>query len=110
MLYGYLTINVAALCIVYFTFTQWIVTVLCKMISSTTTWANRIIQDLSRKSFGIYLVHILIMRELVWPMWLKHDLSGNYAIQIPTVAILSYILSYVTIKSLSLIPHIRHII
>lgn len=104
ILYGYLTINVAALCIVYFTFVQW-----CAGKEVFPSRINHIVQDISRESFGIYLVHILIMRSLVWPIWLELELTMNYAIQIPAVAIISFTLSYGLIKILSFIPYTKYI-
>ena len=107
MLYGYLTINVAALCVVYFTFIQW-----CSESwrnADFLSWINRKMQDISQKSFGIYLVHILIMRDLVWPIWLELGFPMNYSIQIPAVAIISLTLSYLLIKILSFIPYTKYI-
>lgn len=65
--------------------------------------------DVSRLSFGIYLVHILIMRQLVWPLWERFLPDTGYAIQIPAVAIITFILCYLLIKALSYIPGSKYL-
>lgn len=53
---------------------------------------SHLIVTLSNLSFGIYLTHILIMREWLWKIeWVKS--IGSYEIQSITIALLSFLLS-----------------
>jgi surface polysaccharide O-acyltransferase-like enzyme len=103
MLYGYLTINVAALCIIYFLLIKKITTSHC------SPSYEGLIRELSAKSFGIYLVHILIMRQGIWPLWQTYFPETSYAIQIPLTALLTFALSYFLIKLLSYLPYSKYI-
>ena len=105
MLYGYLTINVACLCVILF-----IGVALLSQLIPTRGGRNSILQDISRKSFGIYLVHILVMRECIWDIWQSTFPNAGYAVQIPCVAILTFLISYLIIKLISYIPGSRYII
>ena len=110
MLYGSLTINVTGLCVVIF----------C-LIKKATIYAppppnggiycvfQDLLLDISHKSFGIYLVHILIMRQFLWPLWQSYLPHMSYAIQIPVTAILTFIFSYLIIKLISFIPKSKYI-
>ncbi len=103
MLYGYLTVNVASLCAIYFVgLALWA----CRY----PTGGGRIIQDISQKSFGIYLIHILVMREWLWQAWQSHFPEAGHAIQIPAVALATFLVSYAIIKLISLIPGSKYII
>ena len=60
------------------------------------------ITDLSEKSFGIYLVHLLWM-----PLWVaifKGDMALPTVAAIPVIAIVTFISCYLTIKIASYIP------
>ena len=105
MLYGYLTINVACLCVIYFTGLA-----LLGQLIPIGGVRSKVLQDLSEKSFGIYLIHILIMREFLWNVWQSLFPNTGYAIQIPAVAIVTFILSYLIIKIISFIPGSKYIL
>lgn len=116
MLYGYLTINVAALCVIYFTLIQKIGTISSSSFVSrgglpiSCIPCKKLLGDLSQKSFGIYLVHIFMMRQFLWPLWQEYGLTSNYAVQIPLTAMLTFALSYAFVKLLSLIPGSKYIL
>ena len=60
------------------------------------------VTDLSDKSFGIYLVHLLWM-----PLWMavfKQDMALPTVAAIPVIAIVTFISSYLTIKIASYLP------
>lgn len=105
MLYGYLTINVACLCVIAF-----IGAALLSQCIPIRGDRNRILQDISRNSFGIYLIHILVMREWIWDIWQSTFPNAGYAVQIPCVAIMTFLISYLIIKLISYIPGSRYII
>ena len=59
--FWYLSITVALWCIVW-----WIVVKnLMKNVPKLPNW----VVELSKLSFGIYLVHILVMRNILWKTW-----------------------------------------
>ena len=68
---------------------------------------NKIFQDISLKSYGMFLVHIIFLN-------LFHDLfdANNHPsyIFIPLMAICTFITSYIAIKILSYIPYSQYII
>lgn len=116
MLYGYLTINVAALCVSYFTFIQKASTTSRALLfirgggGISCVWWRNMLLELSQKSFGIYLAHIFVMRQFLWPLWQRYVPIPSYAIQIPAIALLTFVLSYLLIKALSLIPFSKYIL
>ncbi len=104
ILYGYLTINIAVMCSLLFIALH----LIFKYIPILES--HNILVDVSSKTFGIYLIHILIMRELLWNVWESLFPDIGYAIQIPSVAIVTFILSYFIIKLISFIPGSKYII
>lgn len=74
--------------------------------------APRLITDIARRSFGMYLIHIFFLSNIaaalicgdpanpLLPVWLA----------IPTIAVLSFVCCYVTTKLISLIPGSKWII
>ncbi len=102
MLYGYLTINVALLCILYFTILQ------LPLPCSRTV--HKISGYLAPQTFGIYLIHIFVMRDALWPLWDMLFPTAPYSIQIPCVGLLTFAASWVVIKMISFIPRSRYII
>lgn len=67
-----------------------------------------IMKEFSVMSFGIYLIHIFIMRRWIWtwmpvgelPLWLE----------IVTVALSTFILSYLLVKFISKFPFSKYVI
>ena len=64
--------------------------------------------EFARHSFGIYLIHLLIMRKLIWP--LLESFHMNYFIQIPIVVVLTAILSFIVVHAISKVPCSKYII
>ena len=63
-----------------------------------------IIPGLSNLTFGIYLVHIIIMRRLLWYQdWIIS--ISNYMIQSLVIALVTFILSALFCWMLSFIPY-----
>ena len=102
MLYGYLTINVALLCILYFTMLQ--------LPFPCNRAVHKISGYLAPQTFGIYLIHIFVIRDALWPLWKELFSQAPYGIQIPCVALLTFVVSYLIIKLISYIPGSRYII
>lgn len=63
---------------------------------------------IAKYSFGIYLVHILIIRELVWRFFENHHIF--VLLETPLIAIISLILSFVLLKILAKLPYSKYII
>ena len=102
MLYGYLTINVALLCILYFTVLQ--------LPLPCISTVHKISSYLAPQTFGIYLIHIFVMRDALWPLWNTLYPSAPHSIQIPTVGLLTFAASWVAVKIISYTPISRYII
>lgn len=102
MLYGYLTINVALLCILYFTILQ--------LPLPCNRAIHKISGYLAPQTFGIYLIHIIVMRDVLWPLWNTLFPTAPYSIQIPAVGLLTFTASWVVIKMISFIPGSHYII
>lgn len=66
------------------------------------------ITEIAKYSFGIYLVHILIVRELIWRFFENHHIF--VLIETPLIAIMSLILSYILLKILAKLPYSKYII
>lgn len=94
-----MSLNVVALSVVYF------------LVLKHIKWTNRMKRmcyDFANHSFGIYLVHLLVMRKFLWP--LMEPLQLHYAIQIPMVVILTAVLSYYVVHLISKLPYSKYII
>lgn len=68
---------------------------------------SRLIQDISVKSYGIYLAHIMmlnIMYELL------NHISETTLVSIPLISICTFICMYIIVKILSLLPYSRYLI
>lgn len=75
--------------------------------SWTMKWQN-IINPLARYSFGIYLIHPMIVRDLVWSFFVHHRMPAlpeTFAI-----AIISMLLSYGILRILSCLPKSKYIV
>lgn len=78
------------------------------LINRTTNKHFYLISEISRLSFGIYFVHIFILRRFLWRVDFIKDLPG--VIQIPVVMIATLVLSFLVVKLISLLPHSKYII
>jgi surface polysaccharide O-acyltransferase-like enzyme len=71
-------------------------------------WIKSIVSEIAKYSFGIYLCHIIIVRDVVWSLF-----ASFYLHPIPDtllIAVTSLFLSYSLIKLLSNLPFSRWII
>lgn len=66
------------------------------------------ISEVSRLSFGVYLIHIFIMRSILWKLDIICGLPG--LIQIPVIFVLTFILSLILSWLISRLPFSRYII
>lgn len=73
-----------------------------------SSMANRAISDIAQCSFGIYLIHIIVVRELVW-RWFDADML-NPALLSVAIATLSLALCYAVVKLLSKLPYSKYIV
>ncbi|MCP9612461.1 acyltransferase [Coprobacter tertius] len=67
----------------------------------------KIITDISKLSYGIYLIHIMVLNfyfEIFNPVW------DSVGLKLPCIAISTFITSYLLIKLLSLFPRSKYII
>ena len=73
--------------------------------ATTPVW--RWIDDLARMSYGVYLAHIIVLGVVhahLAPM------IGNAYLRIPVIAIVTFVLTYVGVKLLSLLPGSKYIV
>lgn len=66
--FGYLSISVVLICVVW-----WLS---IKRISGLLDSIRPIVEFLSKYSFGIYLIHILVMRNFLWELSFMQSLQG----------------------------------
>lgn len=67
------------------------------------------LSTISGLSFGIYLIHIFIMRTLLWNWNVITEIS-NYYLQTAVVALFTFIGSYVVCKIISYLPYSQYVI
>ena len=70
--------------------------------------AERIFYNIAEHSFGIYLVHIYIIRLGLWPLFQKWALSTAAAI--PLLVITGATASHLTVRLLSHLPKSKYIV
>jgi surface polysaccharide O-acyltransferase-like enzyme len=100
--WGFETINVAMMSAGLFLILK---TVNPANTGSSAGW--RLLLDVSAKSYGIYLVHIILL-DLAH--FLIDKRIGTAAIKVPLMAIVAFILSYLVIKLLSYLPKSKYLI
>lgn len=67
----------------------------------------RIISEVAKYSFGIYLVHILIVRELVW--YIVGQYRFHPLFETPIIALASLLISYLCLRVISKLPYGKYI-
>ena len=100
--FWYLSIFVVIQCVCWF---QTITKLPLKFSNRIETMISRI----ANLSFGIYLIHIFIMRYILW----KCDFITNinsYILQTSTIAILTFVLSTLSCYLISLLPFAKYLI
>ncbi len=78
------------------------------LIDKLPNQPNKFISKVAKVSFGIYLVHIFIMRNLLWRLDMIYELPGM--IQIPVVAAATFVLSLMVSWLISRLPFSKYII
>ena len=99
-LFWYLSITVALQCVVW-----WIVV---KRLMRKVSKVPSFVVELSKLSFGIYLVHILVMRNILWETAWMQEMSGE--IQIVVCTILTFVISALISWGISKIKYVKAII
>lgn len=101
-LFWYLSLGVVVMCI------GWFVTLQKLPFIQNRNNVTIIFADISKMSFGIYFIHIFIMRYILWNWDVLQALP--YMLQIPLCTILTFGLSYMIIKGMSKLPFSKYII
>ena len=73
--------------------------------SNSRGW--RVIDDMSRMSYGMYLAHIIVLNAVhahLAPM------LGNAFLRIPAIALTTFVITYLGVKLISLLPASKYII
>lgn len=66
------------------------------------------VNDMSRMSFGIYLIHLFWIG--LWVSLFKEQMALHTAIAIPAIAIATFLMSYLSVKIISYIPGGRWVV
>jgi surface polysaccharide O-acyltransferase-like enzyme len=98
--FWYLSITIALWCIVW-----WII--VKRMMQNVPNLPNWVV-ELSKLSFGIYLVHILVMRNILWKTTWMQEMNG--IVQIVVCTILTFTISALISWGISKIKYVRTII
>ena len=67
----------------------------------------RLIDDLSRMSYGMYLAHIIVLNAIHTRM---APIIGNAFVRIPAIAFTTFLITYLGVKLLSLLPGSKYLI
>ena len=94
--FWYLSIFVVIQCIFWFQ-------TISKMKVHFNEWLKRISTKIANLSFGIYLIHIFIMRYVLWECDFIQNMD-SYIVQTITIAIITFVLSTVSCYLISLLP------
>ena len=73
--------------------------------SNGVVW--KLIEDLSRMSYGMYLAHIIVLNAIHSFMASR---IGNPFLRIPTIAMTTFVITYLAIKLLSLLPKSKYLV
>lgn len=100
--FWYLSIFVVIQCIFWFQ-------TISKIKFHFNEWLERISTKIANLSFGIYLIHIFIMRYILWECDFIQNMN-SYIVQTITIAIITFVLSTVSCYLISLLPFASSII
>lgn len=101
-LFWYLSITVATLCVAWFTGVQ-------KITGYLQIHETNILTEFSNACFGIYLMHIFVMRRVLWNIdFLTYGLG--WIGQLLTSWVFSLVISFVLTHVISLLPYSEYII
>ena len=102
-LFWYLSIFVVIQCVCWWK-------VICSIMQSAIGEKTaHIITELSKMTFGIYLVHIFIMRYVLWRCDFILNID-NYYLQTATIIVLTFVLSVLCTYLIGLLPKSQYII
>jgi surface polysaccharide O-acyltransferase-like enzyme len=73
--------------------------------SNNFVW--KVIDDLSRMSYGMYLAHIIVLN---WVHSMLAPLIGNAFLRIPAIALTTFAITYVGVKLISLLPASKYVV
>ena len=73
--------------------------------SNSRMW--RLIDDLSRMSYGMYLAHIIVLNAVHARL---APVLGNAFLRIPTIALTTFVITYLGVKVISLVPGSKYVI
>lgn len=99
-LFWYLSITVALQCVVWWS--------VVKRLMKNVAYLPRFVVELSKLSFGIYLIHILVMRNVLWKTEWMQEMNG--IVQIVVCTILTFIISALISWGISKIKFVKAII
>lgn len=99
--WGYGTINVAMMALGLFLLLKDV------RFRNPDTRTSRIITDISKLTFGIYLIHIMILNFFYGTL---NEIFPSAMVKIPVIAVCTFILSYAAVKLLSFIPKSKYLI
>lgn len=103
-LFWYLSIFIAAWCIIY-----WEILIYFSSLILKLNYLPLIMAKIADLTFGIYLIHIIIMREWLWKTEFILNIS-NYYLQTFNIVVLTFFISLLSCFVLSKIPYLRSII
>lgn len=70
---------------------------------------KKLVYQFARHSFGIYLVHILVMRSVLWP--LLEPMQINHAIAIPIITFLTALISFLIVYGIGkVVPFSKYVV
>jgi surface polysaccharide O-acyltransferase-like enzyme len=76
---------------------------------SMTNQIKKVVYQFARHSFGIYLVHILVMRSVLWPI--LEPLQIHHVIAIPMITLLTAFLSFIVVWGIGkVVPYSKYIV
>ena len=99
-LFWYLSLTVALQCVLW-----WIIV---KRLMRNVANLPRLVVELSKLSFGVYLIHILVMRNVLWKTEWMQGMNG--IVQIVVCTILTFIISALISWGISKIKYVKAII
>ena len=99
-LFWYLSITVALQCVVWWS--------VVKRLMKNVANLPRFVVELSKLSFGIYLIHILVMRNVLWKTEWMQGMNG--IVQIVVCTLLTFIISALISWGISKIKFVKAII
>ncbi len=81
---------------------------ICQNYSIKNTSAKRIIKEVATYSFGIYLIHTIVLYQIVCPFF--ETLTITSLIKCPIIAIITLLLCYIILWVLHFLPYHKYIV